>query len=231
MERPGERRQSEQQTRDRAGGRGQGGEQGRREGMASLIAEHRGERQRDAEGEGESPQPDVADGGHGEGHPSPPRATPVAISEQHREQRRRGQCAERSGRADTEPCAQRREQEAVAGQVVAGVPMLIPHGEAVGLEQAHAVDLRSEIRRVRVDEQPQDHEDSRREQRRGRRERLLATAPGRRSQKPTLPMSYRTGWAGLWNVRRDGGVVPLQTGASAESSCPEDRHAARHAKR
>ena len=75
------------------------------------------------------------------------------------EQRDRREHRQRRPPARTpEQRGQRREQQAVAGQVVAGVPVLVPDREPEMREQADAVDLRREIGRARIDEQPHGHE-------------------------------------------------------------------------
>ena len=157
----------------------------------------------------------------------PPQTTPrpsarpgrTRSSAQPREQRSRGEHRQRRQQPHAEQRGKRREQQAVARQVVSGVPVLVPHREPEVLEQVQAVDRRREIRRVRVDEQP------RRQQRRSDRHAHQATPDA-------------VAW---WEDRPGSGVLPhrtpvlpshqrrivysLGTGERAGSSCAADPHA------
>ena len=126
--------------------------------MTAHEREHRGDGEGDAQRERQPPEPDVSDGRHREPCGAPARARAVDAKHQSLEQRGRGEHRQHRQHTQAEQRGQRREQQAIAGQCVTGVPVLVPDGEPRAFEQTNAVDLRGEVGGARVDEQPRQHQ-------------------------------------------------------------------------
>ncbi len=153
--------------------------------MTAREREHAGERERDAERERQASAPDVADGRQreqaGAGADGPARAVLAQherFEQDDRRERRRGR-----ERAHPHQPRQRREQQAIAGKVVAGVPVLVEDGEADMFVERDAVGLRGHVGRVRIEREPHG------QQERAERDRQRK-AGGRFGRSP---MRYPTG--------------------------------------
>ena len=149
-----ERDQHEQSTGDRTRGRAQGREHRRRQAARVGQREHRSQRQRDPEGKGQAPDPDVRNGRQREPRSAPARPRSVRAQHEPLEQSRRGHRRDHRQRAQAHERRERREQHAVAREQVTRVPVLVPDPKAEALEQLHAVDSPGEIGGARIHQKP-----------------------------------------------------------------------------
>ena len=196
-----ERSEREQRPGDGARRSAQRGQDGAPPGMSASERESGGEREADAEREGDAPDPHIGDSRHGEEGRRPPRRRSIHLEHEPLEQQRGREHREHPHQPQSEQRAKRREQEAVAGQMVARVPVLVPYGEAEPAEEIHPVDLRGEVGGARIGDHPRGQQRSRER----RREREAVPPPP--CVKPGLgPVCYPTGPR---HLRRDGGQVPV----------------------
>ena len=155
-----------QQRTERVAGRGQGGEQRRHRAaqggeeresgagdrQAAVQGDHRAQRGQRAEGQGQPPGVEVDRGGGAEGDGAQPGPRAEVTAGEPREQRGRGRGGESGGELRREQGRDGREQDAVAQDVVAAVPVVVPQPEALLVKQAGAEQVRRQIPRGRRDD-------------------------------------------------------------------------------
>ena len=111
-----------------------------------LRGQQRAEPDGDAEGEGQAADGDVGDGTERK----PQRRQPVSVTDSRRdhqigEQRRQHSTGDGDS-PDADRRAEHREHRAVAESVMAGEPEVVPHFEAVPLDEADAKEMGGQVR-------------------------------------------------------------------------------------
>ena len=155
----GDARKRQEEAGNRAAANGEHGEPGGEHRTPSLEGEQRPQADRDPQGEGEAAGEQHRRGARPEPEGRKAGAVAVRVTGEGAEQpggRHRGQGADQP-RAERR--AERRKEDAVAGQVVAPVPVVVPEQEAVRGEQVGAKGLRRVIGAGGLQDQVGDRED------------------------------------------------------------------------
>ena len=146
--------------------------------------------------------------------PRPSARRAVRAQRETLEQRDGGEHREHRHQPQPQQRGERGKQQAVAGQIVAGVPVLVPHREAEMFEQADPVDLSRQIGGARIDDQPQRQKHRGHAAARGavRRARVRCEDPRRRAgPSPAGPrdIGHAVGRSGAAAKRRSRAGVAL----------------------
>ncbi len=155
----GDARERQKEAGNRAAANRERGEPGGKHEMASLEGEQCPQTDRDPQREGEAAGEQHRRGARPEPKGRKARAVAVTMTGEGAEQpgsRHRGQGA---NQPRPEGGSERREEDAVAGQVVAPVPVVVPEQEAVRGEQVGAKRLRRMIGAGGLQDQVRDRED------------------------------------------------------------------------